>query len=487
GYSEQVVIEWVELHILPPIDCRTSDPMTGRLSEAMVLDSSITLPLAAYLDNTMGSNAAGTWQVEVRVRTDDGETLIERKSIEVVISTARSLGEIVTSLMFTLPILAVGGLGIGFGIGGAPEKLIPEGVLWFAFIGGLAAILIARAILASKAETAVTPFLAVPVGLLLFAAAGLSLYTTILQPDFLPLQLNFITPHLQSPLSIADEDYIRQQLMGLAGATVLAIAAGGIFSRREVTGSLQGEIGLTTFAITCLILNLGYVADTYARSSELHIPPMEILLPGFVGLVCIFYTVGRPIWTKSPAVTLFAGSIPVAVGVAGLLNGSGEIGSAANPETLTSIAMLAWGGMITYFGGRNLLARLVSGHVMINITPNPVRIGGRLSAQVQVVPLPGVRIDGVTARLQCERHELRYVDGEQRSDTIRLLNERKRVNAPVPVNSGEPVEAEVWFVIPLGSIPTQSGSQGVFWRLAVTVNFAGRPDHAEEFDVQVLP
>lgn len=478
--AEPVAIEYVELRVTPPPGCTTTHELSGTLSRAIQVQGIKTLPLAINIDPSAGRDADGPWKVDVVARTEDWDDYTAATTIHVATSIGQKTTGAIWGLIIALPFLAAGAFGMGFGIGGVPEKIIPEGVLWFAFGGGILATLIARAILAAKDARAVTPWLAMPVALLLLVGAGLGLYVAALQPDFIPLRRNFTEWGFQPILSLADEYFARAQVMGLIAATVLAASAGGILSRKPVTPALQVEIGLSSASVTCALICLGYIGAVYQETSQFLLPAVEILIFGVIGIIILFSTFSRPTWTQAPAVTLLSGVVPLATGLIGLAADSrGMI------ETISAGVVALWGATVMYMGGRNILAALLSGRVEIDISPNPASIGESVVVSVLAKPRAGVTLSGATAVLRCHQHELRTVNGDHRSDVYEIHKERKRMSPPSTPAQGEEIVMRNSFTIPLGSRASDTGSRAVIWTVEVIVNFAGRPDHAEEFVIEV--
>lgn len=478
--ADPVAVDDVELRVTPPPGCTTTRELTGTLSRGMQVNGTATLPLAINIDSAAGSDADGPWRVEVTARDENRDDHKASATIRVAASLGQKTAGALMGLLIAAPFFAAGALGMGFGIGGVPEKLIPEGVLWFAFGGGILAMLIARAILAAKDARAVTPWLAAPMAILLLAGAALGLYVAMLQPDFIPLERNFTGWRFQPILSLADDYFARPQVMGLIAATVLATAAGGILSRRQVPPVLQMEIGLSTAAVACALICLGYIGAIYRETSGWMLPAAEIIIFGIIGIVVLFSTFSRPSWTQAPAVTLFAGFVPLLAGLIGL-----AADSRGTIETITAGVTAAWGVLIIYMGGRNILTQLLSGQVAVEVSPNPAFIGESVVVNATVRPRAGVTVSGLTAVIRCQQHDLRTVNGDHRIDVYEIHKERKRVSPSSTQIQGEEIVMNTFLPIPLGSLPSNTGSRAVIWTVEVIVNFAGRPDHAEEFVVQV--
>ncbi len=451
--------------------------LTGTLMREGVIQGSRDFPLALRIPSSVGTGDGERWMIEVVARGEEEEW---SGAVEITVrpSAREKIYQGVTTLLFGLPFLAVGIVGIGFGMAGAPGRVVPEGVLWFAFCGGVGAMLIARSILAGRGPGKPSPVLAFPVAVIITAIATLALVIALLQPDLHPFAPVIGMGDLPDWKGMANGTHVRSRIMGLLAAGILLPTAAGIVARRSAPPALLAEIALTTTLTTIGVIVAGYLFAGYQATGALPAVDGVPLLLGLVGVIVVLSSLRRSVWTSAPPiVTIAAGLVPLAAGTLVL-----------RTDLLPGVALLAWGCLVLYRGGRNVLARRLAGDVKIRVLPSEVSTGESVTVEVRIRTHPGVRATALEGVLRCDRTYVHWNGTDRHTDTVVVHNDRRRLSISAATSSDDHTFHRLGFVIPVGSEPSDgSSSSTVVWTLVVTVRFAARPDWREEFTLRVLP
>lgn len=482
-------IERVEVDAVPMND--ESRSISGKLAGEGTVESRTSYPLAIQLPRKGGSDDDGNWKINVAVRGEDDTwhasvpITVERSEGQ---RTGENIGLAAGMIFFALPFLAAGAAGLGFGIGGLPPKIIPIGVLWFAFVGGMLLLLVARAIMGGRERGRVMPVFALPVTLALVVLGVGGLYIFFLQPDLIPLKPVLHSGPLQSLLSLLDAPDARPRLMALLAAGFLLPTAAGVMLRRPVSPWLQFEIALATVSGTIALIVVGDVGFILASGGKVPHLAEELWVAALVGVISIATVFKRPTWTAAPAVTFAAGLVPTLAGVVGLYGSLRSGGANGGPEKIVAALVLLWGLVVFYRGTRNVLVTLFTAKVDVTLTPERVPIGGSVLVTVAIDPRRSVTLEEISGVLLCEKnYEYRSGTSNRRTDTQTVHRDARVLKLEEGLSSGNRVERELRFPIPVGlEMSNDSSTNGVYWSLDVKVAFAGSVDWAATFPVEVV-
>lgn len=480
--SEPCHVESVELRGIPDLD--EIPELHGTLATNIIVDGEQTLPVAIRIPQ--GKRSAITWEISIEARCSKIENARIEQQIVVESSTATKIGEGITAMFFSLLFMAVGLAGIYFGIYGAPQKVVPEGVLWFAFAMGIGALLVARAILGARERGSVQPWLGVPITIILAAIGIAALYllftfafVLIYGPDTVRSSLFLITSGSHSRACI---------MLLLVAGFALPVAA-GVMSRRPVTATLQADIALTVTSVTVLLILLGGIAASYFTLKKMPSIAAEAWILSLFGAIAVWPALRRPTWTAAPTVTAASGIVPLVIGVAWLFNSFAAMSASAmvrGIEQATSAMLILWGATIIYRGARNVMVALSTASVNVTLRPATVQIGSTFAAVIQLQPHTTVTLKGISGTLRCERYHTRTVDTDRSTSHETLHLDRRQIQLNEQLRPEYHVHKELPFIVPIGLPRSESGSSnGVTWSLDIIIHFAGRPDWAESLPVKV--
>jgi|GEM_PF-3747150 len=479
-----VPVESVRVEMVPAYDDLQS--VDGKLSGPCTVNGKQTFPLMIRLPmRGDGADDAG-WKIAVDV---DGEEDSWSGSVNITVerTPAKKIGEQIGVLLFSLPALAVGALGLGFAIGGVPGKIIPVGVLWFAFVAGICALLVARAIMGSRGRDASVSWLGAPVTLVLFALGFVALYIAMVQPEFAPVKPLYRPGPIHALLSMLDGPDVRARLMSLMAAGLLFPIASGVLTRHPVSPGLQAEIALVVVSTMLAIVVLGGVVGGLATAGRVPSIAPEMWVAGLIGVISVSGAFTRPTWTAAPSVTVGAGFVPLTVGTLALYASLNPANGATMVERIVAAVMILWGVVVMYRGGRNVLVALSTAAVDVSITPTPVPVGARLVVAVAVDPRREVVLSSISGVLRCERVYSHMVGTDRRTETETVHKDRRSVQLDEQLQRGAQVQRELTFVIPVGLNPSDhSTTNGTFWSLDVKVQFAGSADWAASYPLEVV-
>lgn len=481
--SEPCHVESVELRGIPDLD--EIPELHGTLATDIIVDRQQTLPVAIRIPQ--GKRSAITWGISIEARCSEIENARIEQQIVVESSTATKIGEGITAMFFSLLFMAVGLAGMYVGIYGVPQKVVPEGVLWFAFAMGIGALLVARAILGARERGNVQPWMAVPITIIL-AAIGITalyvLFTVAFVQTYPP-----DTVHSSLLSLVASGSHSRACIMLLLVAGFALPVAAGVMSRRPVTAALQADIALTVTSVTVLLILLGGIAASYSTFKRIPSIAAEAWILSLFGAIAVWPALRRPTWTAAPTVTAASGIVPLVIGVVWLLHPFAAMHAAAmvrGIEQATSAMLILWGATIIYRGARNVMVALGTASVNVQLRPATVQIGSTFAAVIELQPHTTVTLKGISGTLRCERHYTRTVGTDRRTSHETLHLDRRQIQLNEQLPPEHHLHRELPFIIPIGLPRSESGSSnGVIWSLDIIIHFAGRPDWAESLPVKV--
>lgn len=466
-------IDYVEVELHPPFGEKDSHKINAQISKRTRVHGRREFPFAVTIPQN-ASDPKGIWKINAKV-SDEVKVHVCTVKVEVDETVGTKVGNVFWGLLFALGFLVIGSLGMSFGIGGHPDKIIPEGVLWFAFGMGLGAVLIARAIMGSEDRGAPIPFMKFPVIFLLFGMGAIFLYMGIIDVAYTPLRWiwDFRIEHLAmhpNILQIFSDESGSRTVMSFTAASALWVSLGGLISRRKVPPSdlmLVVILSASSMVVPFVVYNYayGYPIGTSAA------------VFGIMGLVSVWWVIRNPVFTRMPTVMITSGMVPVIVGVVGILQ----------PEAgIPSGIVLAWGLFLGFLGSRNLLSSSVAS-VQLTAMPTTVGIGNTVHLHAVVAPKKNTHIGTVTARLRCSQTTVHYVGSDRRYNTNEVYSETFKHSVDKTVTAGQTETAIIPIIIPLGQMRSNtSDSNTITWQIDVNVGLKGAVDWVEEIAIDVV-
>lgn len=478
--------QWIDLDVLevdvePPAGVGLRTSLRGTLLETVELRNARSVPFSIRLPAHVDGSPDGTWFVTAYARSW-AHTATERAAFSVQTPLSRNIGEAVSAVAFSLPILAAGLLFAGFGIAGFPDKLVPEGVRWFAVIAGVCALLAVRALVGRADEGGPLRLLAIPLAVLLWTCGALCTWVVLFQPGYQPFTdvMPDLTLRAAVPVSamIVDDAQSLSRLAALVFAIIMVPVGTSLITRSKATASQVAELILGSGVIVPMVIALASVAQDLAAGVEPTVPSAPYLLSVIVGAVTLWHTLRVNTWTVlPPALVLSAVAVPLAMGALTVLS-----------EPAIGIVLILWAIVAGYQGVKNVLVRLVSGVVTVAVDATTLRVGGQIQAHVQVQPHSGARVTSIDGVLRCDQTFQTGSAPDRSLEVVTVHTDRRRRSFDGIEAQATVLEHTIAMPIPIGTPPTNTGDayRSVTWYLEVTVRFRGRPDWVQTFPVTVL-
>lgn len=481
--DEAVVdLESLEIAVEPPAGVSLRQSLRGTLLESIELRNRKSAPFSIRIPVNADGNVDGTWLLVAHARSWAHDAT-ERVAITVQTPLSRNVGEAITAMVFSVPFLAAGLFFAALGIAGFPDKLVPEGVRWFAVVAGVCALLIVRALVGRADEGGPMRLLAMPMAVLLWLCGALSLWVVLYQPTYQPFTQLLPDMGLRYPVPlsqmIVDEPLAVSRLAALVFAVIMVPVGSSLVTRFKVRATQIAELILGCGVIVPMIIALAAMAQDLANGTEPTSPSAPYWLLSIVGIVTLWHTFKVNTWTVlPPTLVLSAVLVPLLMGLA-----------TVQSEPMIGLALLLWTVVAGYQGVRNILVRMLSGTVNVDVDTQPIRTGKTLNAHVTVQPHSGARVLSIDSVLRCDQTFQSNASPDRTMDTVTVHTDRRRRSFDGIEAQASLLEHSITMPIPIGVPPTNTGDsyRSVTWYLEVTVRFRGRPDWVQTFPVTVVP
>jgi hypothetical protein len=251
-----------------------------------------------------------------------------------------------------------------------------------------------------------------------------------------------------------------------------------LITRSKAKASEVAELILGCGVVVPMLIALASVGQDLIAGVEPTFPSAPYLLSVIVGAVTLWHMFKVNTWTVlPPTLVLSAVAVPLAMGALTVFT-----------EPMMGMVLILWSVIAGYQGVKNVLVRLVSGVVAVNVDSQPIRVGGQLQAHVQVQPHSGAMVTSIDSVLRCDQTHQVNASPDRTLSVITVHTDRRRRSFDGIEAQATLLEHTISMPIPVGTPPTSTGDayRSVTWYLEVSVRFRGRPDWVQTYPVNVV-